>query len=550
MPIAGKDGIFGPLHYPTFRRIWVASMFSNLGQLVQAVGAAWAMTELTHRADQVALVQSAAMLPILLLAMAAGAAADMFDRRRVCIGALLLVLVGAGALSTIALLGQLSPMLILICCFVVGSGMALFGPAWQASVAEQVPTTVLHAAIALNSMSYNIARSLGPAIGGLIIASIGTSAAFLANVVLVLPLLLALVRWQRPAEPSRLPPERMSRAIMSGLRYIAHAPNIRIVLMRSALTTAIGGALVALMPIVVRDLLGGDATIYGLMLGAFGAGAVAGALNMQRLRRWAMETSLRGGAALFGLAAVATAASRSPWLTAPALFCAGASWTVMVSLLNVSIQLAAPRWVAGRTLASYQAAIAGGIAFGSFFWGRVADAEGISAALYMNGAAMVSVLLLGRYLTVPEVAPDSARVPHHPADVVVNLDLTPRSGPVIIEIEYRVAADRAREFYGVMLEVQLSRQRTGAYGWSIARDITDPDLWTERYHCPTWHDYLRQRSRSTRADHELHLRAAAFQTDPGPTRIRRMLERPYGSVRWREEVKDRAALPVLPLSSG
>jgi hypothetical protein len=222
----------------------------------------------------------------------------------------------------------------------------------------------------------------------------------------------------------------------------------------------------------------------------------------------------------------------------------------MVSLLNVSIQLAAPRWVAGRTLASYQAAIAGGIAFGSYFWGRVADVEGVSAALYLNGGAMLAALILGRWLTVPEAAPDSARVPHNPAEFVVNLDLTRRSGPVIIEIEYRVAADRARAFYGVMLEVQLTRQRTGAYGWSIARDITDPDLWTERYHCPTWADYLRQRSRSTRADHEVHLRAAAFHKDAGTTRIRRMLERPYGSVRWQEEVKDHATLPVLPLSSG
>jgi hypothetical protein len=232
------------------------------------------------------------------------------------------------------------------------------------------------------------------------------------------------------------------------------------------------------------------------------------------------------------------------------LFCAGAAWTVMVSLLNISIQLAAPRWVAGRTLASFQAAIAGGIALGSAVWGRVADVEGVSVTLYLTGAAMLSVLILGHWLRVPEAGPESARVPHVPADVVVNLDLTPRSGPVIIEIEYRVAPEQARAFYGVMLEVQLSRQRTGAYGWSIARDITDPDLWTERYHCPTWLDYLRQRSRSTRADHELHLRATAFQGGAQTARVRRMLERPYGSVRWREEVRDPSALPVLPLSSG
>jgi MFS family permease len=546
---AAPDGIFAPLRYGTFRRIWFASMFSNLGQLVQGVGAAWAMTELTHRADKVALVQSALMLPVLLFAMGAGAAADMFDRRKVCIAALLLVLAGAVGLALIALLGLMTPPIILVFSFTVGSGMSLFGPAWQASVAEQVPVGVLPQAIALNSMSYNIARSLGPAIGGVIIAALGTSAAFLANAILVVPLLTVLLMWNPPAEPPRLPPERLSRAVMSGLRYIIHSPNIRIVLLRSALTAASGGAVVALMPIVARDLLGGDASLYGLLLGAFGGGAVAGALNIHRLRRFLTETSLRGTAIVFGAAAIVVAFSRSPWLTAPALICAGAAWTVMMSLLNVSIQLAAPRWVAGRTLASFQAAISGGIAFGSWFWGHVADLEGVAAALFLTALAMLSMPVLGHWLRVPEAGPESAREPHNPTDIAVNLDLTPRSGPVIIEIEYRVPHDQARAFYGVMLEVQISRQRTGAYGWSIARDITDPELWTERFHCPTWLDYLRQRSRSSLADHELHLRAAAFQHGDRSTRIRRMLERPYGSVRWRDEVKD-SATPVLPLSSG
>jgi MFS family permease len=543
------DGLTAPLRHSVFRQIWLASLLSNLGLLIQGVGAAWAMTQMTSSADKVALVQTALMLPVMLISMPAGAIADMYDRRIVALISLAISLSGATALSVLAWLGLITPQTLLAFCFVVGSGMALFGPAWQSSVSEQVPAETLPSAVALNGISYNIARSFGPAIGGIVVATAGAVAAFAANAVLYIPLLVVLFLWRRTHEPSRLPRERLNRAIVSGVRYIANSPSIRIVLARTLVTGILGGSVSALMPLVARDLLHGGAQTYGIMLGAFGMGAVVGALNIAEVRkRMSGEAAIRACALSMGAAIVAVALSREPVLTAAALVVAGAAWMLAVALFNIGVQLSAPRWVAGRSLAAFQASIAGGIAMGSWGWGHLTDLVGVETALLVSGALMFVSPVLGLWLHMPRVGArnEDAEIL---ADPEVQLSLTARSGPLVVEIEYRVAQENARGFHNVMQDVQLSRQRNGAYGWSIARDIADPELWTERYHCPTWLDYLRQRNRSTQIERALHLQAIAFHLGAEPVRIRRMLERPFGSVRWKEESPDRAANEVLPVAS-
>jgi len=547
--ILSGDGVAAPLRHGVFRRIWLASLLSNLGLLIQGVGAAWAMTQMTSSADKVALVQTALMLPIMLISMPAGAIADMYDRRIVALGSLCFALTGATALAVMAWLNLVTPNILLAFCFVVGCGMALFGPAWQSSVSEQVPAEHLPAAVALNGISYNIARSFGPAIGGVIVASAGAVAAFAANALLYIPLLIVLFLWRRNSEPSRLPRERLNRAIVSGVRYIANSPSIRIVLTRTLVTGIIGGSVMALMPLIARDLLHGGAQTYGIMLGAFGMGAVIGALNIGTLRRqMSGEAAIRACTISMAGAITAVALSRQPVLTAAALVVAGAVWMAAVALFNIGVQLSAPRWVAGRSLAAFQASIAGGIAIGSWGWGYLTDQAGVQTALLVSAAMMLVSPLLGLWLRMPPVG---AR--NEPAEILadpeVRLSLTGRSGPLVVEIEYRVDQESARAFHNVMQEVQLSRQRNGAYGWSIARDIADPELWTERYHCPTWLDYLRQRNRSTQSERALHQRAMDFHLGPDPVRVRRMLERPFGSVRWKEDTPDRAASEVLPVAT-
>jgi MFS family permease len=543
------DGVAAPLRHGVFRRIWLASLLSNLGLLIQGVGAAWAMTQMTSSADKVALVQTALMLPVMLISMPAGAIADMYDRRVVALISLSISLAGSTALSVLAWLGLVTPQSLLALCFVVGSGMALFGPAWQSSVSEQVPAETLPSAVALNGISYNIARSFGPAIGGIVVATAGAVAAFAANAVLYIPLLVVLFLWRRSSEPSRLPRERLNRAIVSGVRYIANSPSIRIVLARTLVTGVIGGSVSALMPLVARDLLHGGAQTYGIMLGAFGMGAVIGALNIAEVRkRMSGEAAVRACALSMAGAIAAVAMSKSPVLTAAALVIAGAVWMLAVALFNIGVQLSAPRWVAGRSLAAFQASIAGGIAMGSWGWGHLTDVVGVETALLVSAALMFVSPLLGFWLRMPRIGArnEDAEVL---ADPEVRLSLTGRSGPLVVEIEYRVAQESARAFHNVMQEVQLSRQRNGAYGWSIARDIADPELWTERYHCPTWLDYLRQRNRSTQSERALHQRAIDFHLGPDPVRVRRMLERPFGSVRWKEDTPDRAANEVLPVAN-
>jgi MFS family permease len=549
-PRFATDSIAAPLRHALFRRIWFASLVSNLGILIQGVGAAWAMTQMTSSADKVALVQTALMLPIMLISMPAGAIADMHDRRIVALVSLSIALCGATALTLLAWFNLVTPNVLLTLCFIVGSGMALFGPAWQASVSEQVPAETLPAAVALNGISYNIARSFGPAVGGIVVATAGAVAAFAVNAVLYLPLMVVLFLWNRTHEPSRLPRERLTRAMVSGARYITNSPSIRIVLIRTLVTGLIGGSVSALMPLVARDLLHGGAQTYGIMLGAFGMGAVIGALNITEVRkRLSGEAAVRACAISMAGALASVALSTNAVLTAAALVLAGGVWMLAVALFNIGVQLSAPRWVAGRSLAAFQASIAGGIAIGSWGWGHLTDYAGVETALLVSAGLMLVSPVLGIWLRMPPVGARNEAASEVLADPEVRLSLTGRSGPLVVEIEYRVAQDNARLFHNVMQEVQLSRQRNGAYGWSIARDIADPELWTERYHCPTWLDYLRQRNRATQSERALHQRAIDFHLGPDPIRVRRMLERPFGSVRWKEDTPDRAANEVLPVAT-
>ncbi|MGR4932663.1 MFS transporter [Bradyrhizobium sp. CAR08] len=541
----GGDGITAPLRIATFRRVWLAGLLSNMGALIRSVGAAWAMTQMTSSADMVALVQTALTLPVMFMAMPAGAIADMHDRRIVSLVSLGIAFAGATALTTLAWLDMVTPMLLLALCFVVGSGVALMDPTWQSSISEQVPPDALPAAVALNGMSYNIARSVGPALGGIVVATAGAVASFALNALLYLPLMGALFSWNRVAQPSRLPREKFNRAIISGVRYITNSPAIKIVLVRSMVTGLIGGSIIALMPIVARDLLHGGAQTYGLLLSAFGFGAVIGAFYIPEMRkRLTGEAAIRACSLSMGGALLAAALSQDSILTAVALVLAGAVWTMAWVLFNVGVQLSAPRWVAGRSLAAYQAAGSGGVAIGSWGWGSLADAAGVEAALLISAVLMLLSPLLGLWLPMPRVGARGEE-PELLEDPDVKLALTGRSGPLVVEIEYRVAQENARAFHNAMQAVQLFRQRNGAYGWSIARDIADPTSWTERYHCPTWFDYLRQRNRATRSERALEREAAAFHVGPDPVRVRRMLERPFGSVRWKEEIPDASENDVL-----
>jgi len=542
-PSTGGLRAFQPLRERTYRNIWSASLLSNFGQLILGVGAAWEMTRLTEGMERgpelVALVQSAMMLPMMLIAVPAGAIADMFDRRKIAITGLAFAAICAAVLTTLAYAGFTTPWMLLIFCALIGAGVALYAPAWQASVTEQVGADQLPAAIALTSISYNIARSVGPAIGGLVVMAAGAMAAFAINAIFYLPLLLAFVWWDRKHVTPRLPPERIDRAIISGARYAVHSPPIRTVIIRSLTFAMAGASIPALTPLLARDVLNGDAGTYGLLLGVFGIGAVAGALFTSQVReRMNPELAVWICAVVTGVTIIAVGLSESVPLTALALGLAGAAWMLLFSLLNVGVQLSSPRWVNARTLSWYQGGLTGGGAFGAWLWGWTAGQLGIGNAFLLSGAVVILLPLLGLRLPMPAVSLAQVEMVDLGNEPEVALALTPRSGPIVIEIDYRVDPDRARDFYNAMRKLQRVRLRNGGFNWSIARDIADPMLWTERYQCPTWGDYLRQRSRLTQGDMDLQALVDSFDETPGERRVRRRLERPFGSVRWGADTPD------------
>ncbi|WP_254297429.1 MFS transporter [Sphingomonas tagetis] len=283
-----------------------------------------------------------------------------------------------------------------------------------------------------------------------------------------------------------------------------------------------------------------EAGIFGILLGSYGLGAVTGAFSVSRLKqKLSSEAILRLATIALSVATCTIAFSRNDILTCLALATAGGGWMLVITTLNIAVQLPVPRWVTGRALATFQASVAGGIAIGSWGWGAVADILDVQTALLISAGGIVASVLFGLRWKMHEARSDGARESPDLPDPDVKLAVTHRSGPVVVELEYRVALDDARSFYRIMQEVQLSRQRNGAYAWSIARDLADPELWVERFHFPTWIDFLRMRNRPTAGERQLEDRAGAFQIGGEPVRIRRMLERPFGSVRWQAEARDR-----------
>lgn len=542
---AESVGPFAPLAEPTFRRIWLSSLLSNFGQLILGVGAAWEMTRLSGQPAMVALVQSAMMLPLFLVAVPAGALADMFDRRKIALIGLGFASLSGAVLTGLAFVGGLGPFTLLAFCSLIGAGVALYSPSWQASISEQVSEAHLPAAIGLGSISYNIARSFGPALGGLIVLAAGAKTAFAINAVGYLPLWFAFFIWTRRHVPSRLPPERIGRAIVSGTRYAMHSPPIRTVLGRAFAFGLAGATYTALGPLIARDLLHGTASTFGLILGATGIGAVIGALYLGRMRRYlSNEVLVRAFALMTGGSLEVIAQSHWLWLTAIAFFAIGLANMQTVSLLNISVQLTAPRWVTARALSLYSSALTGGIALGAGFWGQVAGHIGLTPALALSGGVVAATALLGLVLPLPHAEEIDTATVELRNEPQVALALTLRSGPVVVEIEYAVDPARARDFYEAARHLQKLRHRNGGFNWSLARDIANPETWTERYHCPTWGDYLRMRDRYTQSDLNLQSDVADL-CRPGSQRpVRRWLERPYGSVRWKAESPD----PNVPTS--
>lgn len=523
---AEKPSALAPFGNPVFRSLWLATLISNLGGLVQAVAAGWTMTTLTDSEHMVALVTASTTLPIMALSLIAGVLADNYDRRRIMLVAQILMLVVSVGLTIATFLGVLTPWLLLGFTFLIGCGTALNNPSWQASVGDIVPREQVPAAVMANGMSFNLMRSVGPALGGLIIVAAGATAAFTLNAVSYLAMIVALALWSRPLIERTLPRERFGQAAAAGIRYVGLSPNLLSIILRGFLFGVTGVSVLALLPLVARDLLEGSASTYGFLLGLFGLGAVGGAFSNARIRAaFNNETIVRTTFAIMALGVLLLSVAPNLALAAVALLICGASWVTTNALLNVSLQLSTPRWVVGRALSFYMTGNAGGMAAGSWIWGAVAEQHGLQTALLVSAVSLILGSLIGFRLPLPEFDRLNLDPLNKFIEPTLAVQLTQRTGPIMVTVDFDIAEEDIPVFLDAMSARRRVRLRDGARRWSLLRDLENPSIWTEKYYVATWVEYIRHNQRRTVSDSGVSERLHALHQGSEPPRVRRMIER-------------------------
>ncbi|MDO5632511.1 MAG: MFS transporter [Paracoccus sp. (in: a-proteobacteria)] len=517
---------FAPLRYPAFRNLWGATLISNFGGMVQAVGAAWLMTQLTDSATMIALVQASNTLPIMALALVSGALADIFDRRRLLLLAQGFMAVVSVLLAVVAWHGGVTPWMLLGFTFLIGAGQAVYNPPWQASQGDLVPRRDLPAAVSLNSVGFNLMRSVGPAAGGFITAAFGAPVAFVINALSYLPLIGALIRWRPQAAPRTMTPEPFFAAVGAGLRYVALSPNLMRVIARGALFGFAAIAVLALLPLVAARHPEGGSLLLGALLGCYGMGAIGGALLNPRIRaRFNNEKIVRTAFAGFALAAATLALTDSVWAHAAAMLPAGASWVLALSLFNVTVQLSTPRWVVARALALYQTAVFGGMAAGAWVWGMTAGVYGIETAFLSAAGLLALGALIGFWFTAPEFGAVDLDPVNRFQEPQLSLDLRGRSGPIMVMVDYQIDQSDVPEFLRLMRQRRAIRRRDGARNWALLRDLENPAMWSESYHIATWDEYVRHNLRRTKTDNQVTEALRVLHRGEGAPHVHRMIER-------------------------
>lgn len=494
--VEARRSPWAPLRYPVFRALFIAQLASNIGTLMQSVGSAWLMGDLGASPFLIALVPTASMLPVLLVGVPAGALADIFDRRRLLIGGQMFMLACAAALAVMSFLDVVTPASLLALTFGLGTGSALTFPAFQAIQPDLVPPHEFRQAFALGSLTFNVGRAVGPAIGGFVVAIGGPGWVFLLNAISFLAIVGVLVWWRRPVTELDSPAETFSGAMRAGLRYAVHSPALRLVLNRTAFFTIPAAALQALLPVVARGRLGLSSGGYGVLLGCFGIGAASAAVIRPRLdeRFKHDQLVLISSVALAG-ALVVEGTSRVPWAIGLAMLLGGLAWSTALTSTGVAAFAALPEWVRARGMGLYMLVLAGGVALGSAAWGALAATSLTLAHVVAAGTLIVGLAVTRRWLlgTVTEL--DQRLLPSD--DPTVTIVPHPTDGPVLVTVMYEVPGDDVQSFADAMRLVERHRRRTGAYRWGLFRDLAAPHQFIEIFVVESWGEHLRQHRRIT-----------------------------------------------------
>ena len=505
------------LRHGTFRALWLAVFVSNVGLWMQTVGAQWLLVHRAQAAILVPLVQVADMLPDLLFGLVGGVLADIFDRRRLLVTVQLVMGLICTTLTVLTWLGHMPPALLLAFTFVLGAGSVLTGPAYQSLIPDLVTRSEIPAASSLGSINVNLARAIGPAIAGVLITLAGVSGVFAFDAAALLVFAIVAAEVPIPSRASRANPESFLPALYSGTRYVRNAPVVRRMLARAALFLIPGSVLWALLPLVATERLGLGAGGYGLLLGALGIGAVAGAFVLPRVRAKLTPNRLIAAASVvYAAMLVVAVATHSTVVTVAALLPAGVAWMAFLSSMNAWLQLFLPAWVRARGISIYLMVLFGGQAVGALLWGAVAAPAGlvptflIAAALMAAGAASITVWPL---IDTEGMGRDTAVYWPEP-QLVAPID--PEQGPVVVRTTYTVTPDHQQAFLDAMSHVRLSRLRTGATEWGLFREGEAANVFVELYVVPSWEEHERQHvERQTETDYRYLVEAAALsETTP------------------------------------
>ncbi|HEU4421276.1 MAG TPA: MFS transporter [Pilimelia sp.] len=513
--VAAAPSTWAPLRHGAFRALWLAALFSQIGTWMQLVGAQWLLVDEPNAATLVSLVQTAATLPILLVALPAGVLADSFDRRRLLIAVQLFSFGVAAALAALTVQDEMTPALLLTLTFALGCGTAMTVPTYLAIVPDLVPRAALPAASSLGGISINVARAVGPAIAGLLVAEVSVAAVFALNALTFLVFTVVLLLWRAPAGRDSVA-EPFVAALRAGGRYIRHSPIMRRYLLRLALFIVPGVALWALLPLVASERLRMGADGYGLLLAVLGAGAIAGATVMPRVRHRFSENQVMVGASLVYAAGVALAAfAREPLVVAVGLLPAGAAWMTVLTNVNADVQLFLPRWVRARGLGTYQTVFFGGQALGALGWGLLADQIGVVPALLAAAALTAAGAATIRLWPLIEARHLNREVAVYWPEPRLTVEPDPTAGPVVVHVTYAVPPENEPAFLTAMARVRRSRRRTGAVQWGLFRPGELGEGFVELYLVPTWGEHLRQHAgRLTGADEEIDRRARELADGP------------------------------------
>jgi len=512
-----QSSTWSPLRLSLFRALWLAAVASNVGTWMHNVGAEWLMTTLAPTPFLVALMQTAETAPTFLLALPAGALADIVDRRRLLLFSQAWMLFAAVALAVSTLAGLTNPTVLLLLTFALGLGAAMNAPAWQAIVPELVPRGELTAAVSLNSVAFNIARAVGPALGGLVVAAAGPWAVFLLNSLSFVGVILVLYRWRRESVESISPTERVVGAMRAGLRYTRHAPELRNVLVRTGVFALCASALWAMMPLVARTELGLGAFQYGVLLGCLGAGAIAGTFALSWARR-NLSTNLLVvlGTILFAGATAALGYLTNYALLCVALFAGGAAWMTTMSSLNISVQTVVPEWVRARALALYLLAFFGSLAVGAAVWGALAERVGLAVTLFTAATAHLIGLAATPFFPLRGGEGLDLNPSLHWSEPTFVHEPRPEGGPVLVTVEYLIDPERAFEFARAMQDSKRIARRDGATRWGLFADTARPGRYLETFLVESWAEHMRQHARVTNEDRAVHERVRSFHIGDTP----------------------------------